>query len=155
LLNDFVVTPMKQTSLAQADRRKMVITLIRPMCGLGTLDCYDYKLTIYGDGTVIYEETDTKVGVEKYITETEIIGQDRGQELISEFEKVDYFSLRDDYPARATDCGGAATSITAGAKRKFVINSHCSDAPTKLAKLENKIDEMVDPKQFRHPSPQP
>ena len=109
--------------------------------------CPVYTLTIYGSGNVIYEGKDfvkTKGSVESTISE-EKIGQ-----LVSEFDKVDYFSLNDSYVERViTDAPSAITSIMLGEKTKTIKHYHGDlNAPEELTELENRIDEIVNSAQW-------
>ena len=65
----------------------VIITLERTAC-FGT--CPIYKLTISGDGKVVYEG-------EKFVnvlgTQTDEISQEKVKELVDEFDKIGYFSL--------------------------------------------------------------
>jgi len=116
--------------------KEVVITLERTAC-YGT--CPVYTLTIYGSGTVIYEGKDfvkTEGSVESTISEEKI------NQLVSEFDKVDYFSLNDSYVERViTDAPSAITSITFGGKTK-TIEHHHGDL------MENRIDEIVNSAQW-------
>src|SRR5689334_7780175 len=88
-----------------------VITLERTIC-FGS--CPAYKVSIYGDGLVIYEGKDfvkTKGDADGRITKDEL------QQLVREFEKLDYMKLRDRYgddnagcPESSTDYPSAITS---------------------------------------------
>jgi hypothetical protein len=125
-----------------------VITLERSPC-FGT--CPVYKLAIYSDGKVEYEglEFVKKTGkAEGRITEDEL------KQLISEFEKIDYFNLADQYvsgskkncPEVWTDHPTAATSLNWNGKKKTVVHYHgCRGATVlkQLTALENKIDEVA------------
>ena len=122
----------------------VVITLERTAC-FGT--CPVYTLTINGDGTVIYEGKDfVKTGGR---AET-AISQDKVKQLISEFEKVDYFSLNDSYTERTiTDAQTVITSITIDGKTKTIEHYYGDfSAPKQLTELEDKIDEIVDSGQW-------
>jgi len=116
----------------------VMITLERTAC-FGT--CPIYKLTIYGDGRVIYEGM-RFVKVEGTVTTT--ISEDKIKQLIAEFQKIDYFSLKDSYEERnATDMPSAYTSLTVDGKTKTVRHYHGDfSAPKKLTELENKIDQI-------------
>ena len=75
-----------------------VITLERTPC-FGT--CPSYKLTIYDDGKVEYEGRDfvkRKGKAEGQITKAEL------EELIREFERIDYQNLADDYTLSSKNC---------------------------------------------------
>lgn len=129
----------------------VLITLERGPC-FGT--CPVYKLTILGDGSVKYIGSDIKmkgnltvkeVGErDSKISTKEII------EIIKEFEKIDYFSLQDEYTKRDyTDGRTMITSIKINGKSK-TITRYTGDktAPKELLYLENKIDEIVNSAQW-------
>ena len=127
-----------------SDLKEVVITLERTACH-GT--CPVYALTIYGSGTAIYEGKDfvkTKGRAEITISEEKI------RQLVSEFEKVDYFSLNDSYVERViTDAPSATTSITIGGKTKTIKHYHGDlNAPKQLTELESRIDEIIDSAQW-------
>jgi len=133
------------------------ITLDRSGC-YGT--CPIYRLTIEADGSVTFEGRDY---VKTKGTAKGHISQEQLRQLISEFEKIDYFSLRERYqdaddgcPSFATDMPSADTSIQMNSRKKSV--SHylgCWERggdfkiyPAALYKLEEKIDEIVNSKQW-------
>ena len=122
----------------------VVITLERTPC-FGT--CPVYTLNIFGNGTVVYEGKDfTEV---KGKVET-TISQDKVEQLISEFEKADYFSLNNNYTKRTiTDAETVITSITIDGKIK-TIEHYRGDfsAPKKLTELEDRIDEIINSAQW-------
>ena len=124
--------------------KEVVVTLERTAC-FGV--CPVYKLTIYGDGRVVYEGI-RFVRVEGTITTT--ISEDEIRQLIAEFQKIDYFSLKDSYEEHnATDMPSAFTSLTVDGKTKTVRHYHGDlSAPQKLTELENKIDQIVDSDQW-------
>lgn len=118
----------------------VVITIERSSC-FGT--CPIYSAKIYGDGRVVY------VGKE-YVKETGErrfkIPQERIQELIREFQRIDYSSLKDKYDAdengnSLTDLPTTITSICLDGKKKKVVNYY--GAPRKLDELEDKIDSLA------------
>jgi hypothetical protein len=124
-----------------------VITLQRTVC-YGT--CPEYKLTIFSDGRVLYEgisSVKTKGKAWGRITPAEL------EELILEFQNINYFDLDDSYtpgtkvcPQSMTDMPAATTSLTRNGKSKTVIHYHgCRGLPVLdlLTQLENKIDEAV------------
>jgi hypothetical protein len=128
-----------------------VITLQRTICyGM----CPAYKLTIRGDGTLIYEG---KEFVKTTGTVKSSVTREQLKELLSEFEKADYFSLRDSYqtmsdgcPTYWTDNPSANTSIQLGGRRKAIAHYYgCQEEegykvyPQKLYVLESRIDEIV------------
>ena len=118
----------------------VVITIERSSC-FGS--CPIYSAKIYADGRVVY------VGKE-YVKETGErrfkIAPERIQELIKEFQRIDYFSLKDKYDAdddgnSVTDLPTTITSICLDGKTKKVVNYY--GAPRKLDELEDKIDSLA------------
>jgi len=127
-----------------SDLKEVVITLERTACH-GT--CPVYALTIYGSGTVIYEgkEFDKTTGEkERNISEEQI------RQLVSEFDKIGYFSLSDSYEERTiTDAPSTITSITIDEKTKSIKHYHGDfSAPELLTELENRIDEITNSAQW-------
>ena len=126
------------------DLQSVVITLERTAC-YGY--CPVYKLTVYGDGRIIYEGT-------KYVkivgTRTASISDDQIKQLIDEFRKIDYFSLKDSYQhLDATDMPGVITSLTIDGQKKTVNHYHGDlSAPKSLTNLENAIDHIVSSDQW-------
>lgn len=112
-----------------------IITMERTVC-FGS--CPDYTLTIYGNGTVIY---DGRNFVAVTGRQTSTIPQEDVRELIRSFYSVGYFSLRDEYVEQVTDLSTTTTSITIDGQFKQVINYY--GAPESLRQLENKIDETA------------
>jgi hypothetical protein len=111
-------------------------------------------LTISGDGTVVYEgEEFVKVKGKR----TAHISPDKVQELLSEFEQIDYFSLKDHYTkAAVADHPSAITSLTIGENSKTVEHDHGDiSAPEELAQLERRIDEIVNSEQWTGQVPSP
>ena len=126
------------------DLDEVIITLERTACyGF----CPIYSLTIHGDGTVLYEGEDFVETVGKAET---VISREKVEQLISEFEKVDYNSLKDTYTERTiTDAPSVITSITRNGKTKTIEHYHGDfNAPEKLTELEDKIDEIVNSDQW-------
>ena len=125
-------------------QEELVITLERTAC-FGK--CPVYSLMIKGNGTVIYAGVDFVKT--KGIQET-TISMDAINQLVTEFEKADYFSLNDSYTAFGmSDMPSANTSISIGGKTK-AINHYLGDrsAPEQLTELENRIDEIVNSAQW-------
>lgn len=133
-------------------RRTRVITLKRTVC-FGS--CPIYELTIYSDGRVEYVG---KRFVRKVGKATGKISREQLQELVMEFTNIYYFNL----PASiepgsrhcsqsATDHPSAITSLTWRGKSHSVNHYHgCRGSNTLelLRKLEDKIDEAVNVKQW-------
>ncbi|MFC1968631.1 DUF6438 domain-containing protein [Chloroflexota bacterium] len=124
--------------------KDVAITLERTEC-FGT--CPVYRLTVYGDGTVIYEGI-RFVKVQGTIQTA--ISEDKIKQLVSEFQRIDYFSLKDSYEERnATDMPSAFTSLTIDGDKKNVRHYHGDlSAPKELTELENRIDEIVNSNQW-------
>ena len=124
--------------------KEVVITLEKTAC-LGV--CPVYKLTIYGDGRVVFEGIRC-VKIEG--TRTTTINEDKIKQLILEFRKIDYYSLKNSYEEHnATDMPSAFTSLTLDGKTKTVRHYHGDiSAPKELTELENKIDEVVNSDQW-------
>jgi acetamidase/formamidase len=130
----------------QSDKDDL-ITLERTVC-FGT--CPVYQLTIKSDGTVKFDgKRFTKtVGIA-----TSKIKPSVFRALVSEFEKINYFSLPDAYtpgtkecPRMITDMPAADTSIRLHGRTKSVahyLGCGTEGALTKLTALENKIDEVA------------
>lgn len=131
-----------------------LITLERSVC-YGT--CPDYKVTISADGKVTFQGRQfvkTKGTVQGSIT------LDGLRQLLAEFDKARYFSLRDKYetekdgcPEDWTDHPSAVTSIRLNGKSKSISHYHgCRDGqvayPKALTELEDRIDEIVGTKQW-------
>ena len=128
----------------------------------------DYSLTINSDGTVIFQRFrnpsvpgfDPNAPAPQPIRTT--IAVENVAALVAEFERINFFSLRDRYakiedgcPGVWTDHGGAETSITINGKSKTIGHYHgCLEAnhgptyPAQLTNLELRIDEVVNTKQW-------
>ena len=130
--------PWQYKSSKPSDYLNAVITLERTMC-FGT--CPAYKLTIYGDGRVVYEG-------ENYVkvtgTQNADISEDDVKGLVDEFYRIGYFSLADSYTADITDLPTTITSISIDGKTKQVVDYH--GAPLALVDLEKRIDEVANTK---------
>ena len=151
-----------QTNPVPADT---FISLERTGC-YGT--CPSYTLAISADGTTIFtgsyvatvNGTDEwkKSGVIKsHVTEEQI------RQLVSEFDRANYFSLQDRYrdardgcPTRATDMSSAYTSFQINGRKKSIEHylgcvydgGDLSTYPKELFALENSIDRIVNTKQW-------
>ena len=129
------------------------ITLERTPC-FGA--CPWYKLSISADGAVELIPKALDVDhreVDKPPFKVNI-GVDKVKRLITEFEKINYFALNDEYitrneedcPSSWTDAPSAITSISTGGKWKRILHYRgCKGNPVldKLTTLENKIDEIA------------
>ncbi len=75
----------------------LVVTMERTMC-LGT--CPTYTLTIYGDKTLVYEGR-IHVATEGTITTT--VSLDQIEQLVTAFEKAEFFNLDNGYNVGCRD----------------------------------------------------
>jgi hypothetical protein len=127
-----------------------VMTLERSSC-FGP--CPVYKLAIYAGGKVVFEgkENVKKTGkIEGRITRAQV------RELLSAFEQLGYFNLKERYsekdcPEMWTDFPSAKTSLTSNGRSKTVNHYHgCRglEILEKLTKLEARIDEAVNVDQW-------
>lgn len=137
-------TPNQRTlNQSQPMSQQVVLTLERTAC-FGF--CPIYKLSVYGSGKVVYEGTRF---VKVTGTRTTTISQTAVRKLVADFQKINYFNLQDSYTGGHTDAPSAITSLTMGKKQKTVNHYLPSpDAPTQLTELENKIDAVVNSKQW-------
>lgn len=135
--------PLSTIDPTEPPATDVLITLERTACR-GT--CPVYKLTISGDGNVVYEGIDF---VEVVGKRTSTLSTDQIQELVSAFEQADFFSLRDYTEQTVTDTASAITSITRNGQTK-TFNHYYGDAnaPQALFDLETKIDEITNSKQW-------
>lgn len=112
-----------------------VISMKRTVC-FGS--CPDYELTIYGNGTVIYEGHNFVAITGK---RSAIVPSEDVRELVSDFYDINYFSLRDEYTAQVTDLPTTTTSIRIDGRFKQIIDYY--GAPEELRQLEDKIDDIA------------
>jgi hypothetical protein len=109
--------------------------------------CPVYKLTISDNGTFIFEgkEYVKTTGIKQTTVSKSVVDQ-----IVSEFNKINYFSLNDSYITMTiTDQANVITSITLNGKTK-TIKHYLGDlnAPKQLTDLENKIDQIVNSDQW-------
>lgn len=142
----------QQISSTQAIPPDLLISLERTSC---RGSCPTYTLKISADGWVVYRGktfvTTRRIGVSKPT-------QEQLRQLLAEFEKVDYFSLRDRYQHVADGCQSsgidfpsAITSIRINGRSKTITHDYgCRDKfpdgpvyPKELFVLEQGIDEIV------------
>lgn len=123
--------------------RQSVITLERTAC-FGF--CPMYKVTIYGDGRVVYEGNQF---VKVKGIQTTRISPFKARQLMMEFQRAQYFNLQDRYEGGPTDAPSAITSFQLGQRAKTVYHYLASpDAPQKLTDLEAKIDAAANVQQW-------
>ena len=137
-----VPTLLRQTKIPKES--EFVISLERTAC-FG--HCPIYKVTLDSDGKVTYYG-EMFVAVEGIQYST--LEQEDLQSLVREFERIDFFSLEDQYTDMgATDLPSAITTLIVDGKMKQVNHYHGDpNAPKKLAALEDKIDELINTAQW-------
>ena len=115
-----------------------LITIYRSGC-LG--DCPSYSAQIYADGTVVdVGPAFVKTTGERRFT----ISPQAVQNLIKEFQRLDYWSLKDRYDVdekgnSVLDVPITTTSICLNGKKKQVVNLY---GPKRLDELEDRIDSL-------------
>ncbi|AIC14189.1 DUF6438 domain-containing protein [Nitrososphaera viennensis] len=100
--------------------------------------CPDYTVTVFGNGTVVYEGRNFVYAKGEQRAQ---IAQSDVKELVDEFYRVGFFSMKDRYEAQVTDLPSQTTSITAGDATKSVYRY--GPEPQRLVMLEDKIDEVA------------
>lgn len=147
-----------QASNPQIDANKDIpkdtlIKLQRTRC-FGT--CPAYELIIYNDGKVTFK-ADYIAGKSKEEKPALIeskISQEKVKEIIREFQKANFFDFSSDEYSHGkcttiTDMPSAMTFIRYNGKEKSVDHYHgCDKAPKALTQLEDRIDELVNTKQW-------
>ncbi len=124
----------------------------------------NYSIKISGDGTVIIFGSMTGADQQGKQQSTTIptaqrtINPEQLQQLIEEFNKINYLSLKDSYQSQGPDCPDywthsyfAATSIKTGDITKSVTRyagCHGTEAMKNLNALEKKIDELAQTEQW-------
>jgi hypothetical protein len=120
------------------------ITMERTAC---KDNCPAYMLTIYGNGSALYEG---KENVKRIGGAATTVSEEKTQQLMAEFQKIDFFALSDNYTAGSSiDYPTVTTSITIDGKEKTVTH-YLGDAsaPKQLTTLENRIDEILNTDQL-------
>lgn len=122
-------------------------------------ECPAYELSIRADGSVVFIG---KRFVPKPGKVESRISADQVRQLISLFEEINYFSMKDDYgfpmyrssencPQWWTDASWAYISLTIKGKTKRIQHYQGCEGTEdveKLSRLENGIDEIVNTKQW-------
>ena len=117
----------------------VVITMERTAC---KDNCPVYLLTIYGNGSATY---DGQMNVKRIGGAATSVSEEKINQLMSEFRKIDFFALSDNYTAGSSiDFPTVIISITIDGKEKSVTHYHGdTSAPKQLTTLENRIDEIL------------
>lgn len=132
--------------IEDSDLQGVVITLKQENhCGCINC-CSEYSVSISGDGTVTYEGVAAVSVRGKQVYSIQL---DQVKELVNEFFRVDYFSLKERYIAKDNGNGTfttidhaapVTTSIKVKGRNKTVYDFY--GAPEKLKELEKKIYEL-------------
>lgn len=125
----------------------LIEEIIIKMNKTGTGVSPEYSLTIYGYGTVIYsgiENVRVKGKIEESISEGKVMA------LLSEFKDSGFFTFENSYSTdSAKNRPNTVISISMLSETRETISKTVSynpndvNAPEKLKKLENKIDEII------------
>jgi len=128
-----------KTTPVPTDIANVYITMERQGC---QDQCPVYTIRIYGTGFAVFEGVEF---VKRIGGAQTSVSEEKLKQLISEFQKIDFFSLEDNYEEQAV--AGAptvVTSITIDGQTKTVTHYHGdTSAPEQLTKLEDKIDEIL------------
>lgn len=113
-------------------------------------DCPGYSAKIYTDGTVVYVGT---FGVKEIGERRSRTSQKNIEALVRDFQRLDYWSLKDEYLTdqngmATTDTGSTTTSICLNGKKKRVVNIY---GPKRLLELEDRINNLAGLYQFLGP----
>ena len=129
-----------------------VITLERTAC-FGS--CPMYKLEIFADGRVVYDGKDF---VKRKGKAQGRISKAAVQQLVREFNRINYLRLDNEYisegpncPESWTDMPSAVTSLSWKGREKTIRHYHgCRGARVldQLTALENKIDRVANTKRW-------
>ncbi len=158
----FISILCNYSSAQQTIPKDTLITLERTFClGYGA-SCPWYKLTISAGGRVKFEhkffDANDKVASRGIIKSN--IDANKVKQLISEFKKMDYFSLGNKYnnykddkncPQVTTHHPTVKTSITINRKSKTVehyLGCEGTAVLKKLTDFENKVEEIVNTEQW-------
>lgn len=117
--------------------KNLVITLERGTC-FGT--CPVYKLTVFGNGTVVYEGG---YYVKVVGRQTSSISPAEIQSLVDDFNESGFISLNDVYGNPGGDAPTVTTSIRTDGAFKEVTDYWSSNVPQKLHDLEDNIDVIT------------
>jgi hypothetical protein len=121
---------------APVNSTDMEIKLERTLC-YGP--CPVYSVTIYGDGTVLYDGIKFVNNIGK---STHQIPQKHVDEIVAMIYELNYFSLKDRYEANWTDDSTVITSVRINDEQKTVTN-YGHYGPDRLHEIEKKIDDLT------------
>ena len=139
----FITIALCAAAAAPDSSRITEISLERTPC-YGT--CPVYKVTLHADGTVTYEG---KEFVKEIGTRSGRISASDFQQLARQVQKIDFFSLKDEYRSKknpngsilnVTDLPTRITTVKKGDRTKTVENYF--GGPDALKRLEEAIDRI-------------
>jgi len=150
------------------NKDELVISLQRTAC-FGS--CPDYKVTITGDGRVVFQTTpyldrddvanvhrafSTESGVRVPGTHQTTIEPEGIDELLAKFEQTRFFSLRDEYRAQVTDNPTYVVTIDTGNGLKSVVDYVGKEAgmPESVTALQDAIDAAAGTERWIEGTPQ-
>jgi hypothetical protein len=113
-----------------------VITLERTLC---KGSCPAYKLSIYRDGTVIFEGSGYVLFEDDTVRTR--IPYDTISNLLKEAERIGYLEFKDEYSSGVIDLSPYITKVTIDGKIKKV--TEYGGAPKSLVSFENHIDQVT------------
>lgn len=131
-------THISHAKLGKASTETPVFTLERTQC---RSMCPEYKLSFYSDGRVIY---DGKANVSKSGIWRATISREEVNDIITHFQKLNYFALENSYAGGLTQNPVAITSWRQNDRVKTVTHDQGSPfSPEALSTLEDRIDAAV------------
>ena len=157
LVISFPIAPSSAVGAAKAiDQSKVAITLERSAC-FGP--CPVYKVTIYGDGRVVFTTATEPVdpvdevhrrfaqsdGVLLPGTHKDKVSADAVAALIQKFQAARFWSLRAAYRTPVTDSPSYVVTFDTGKSRKTVTDyvGEQSGMPHTVTELEEAIDQVA------------
>jgi hypothetical protein len=126
------------TAARPKDMRSVSIRLERTRC-FGT--CPDYSVTIHGDGSVKYFG---KYYVDIPGEQTARIQPDKVNELLTAFDNIHFFYLRDRYTDSCTDLPTVYISLAFDGKSKRIENYFCHQEKWGLQVDLTKLADLID-----------
>jgi hypothetical protein len=112
----------------------LIVRLERTSC-LGT--CPDYQVTIFGNGTVVYEG---RHFVLVKGNRTRNISAEKVRQVLDKIFAIGYFSMKDEYTNGPTDFPTTFTYVSMKGREKRIEDYY--DAPKRLHELEDMIDQV-------------
>src|ERR1035437_984238 len=122
------------------DLKTVTITLKRTRC-YGT--CPDYEVTVAGDGTVRFSGHYFVLVLGDHVAH---IPPQAVRQIVTAFEKADFFSAKDAYRGNWTDNPTQTLTLTVEGRTKMVLDYVGTDVglPLAIRNLEWEIDEITD-----------